>query len=331
MPRITLLLRLGGLLLFLAIAFWALDADVLLGALSHLTTGGIVAAAAAALLTITLGALRWCVLLNALGQNFSFVKVAAVSFIGNAINVALPTGMGGDLVKVLLLVSNEKQTSISGLMGTVAVDRMLGLLACMCVATGTLFLAQPLINRNGVAVSSGFLGLVLFAFGILGALGVIALNRRLPPGRKLWRHALAALSTMLHTVYAYRYHGGAIAWGLLISLVALSSICVAIWTLTLPFADLSFANVVLAVTGGILISSLPITVNGLGTREVVFIYVLGIGGLTPEQAVAVSLAWFTVTMFVSIILGGIALGFSRVITLSRLPAMLAERREQYYS
>jgi glycosyltransferase 2 family protein len=331
MPRIAFLLRLGGLLLFLAIAFWALDAYVLLQAFSHLTIGGIVTAAAAALLAITLGALRWGVLLSALGRNAGFGKVAAASFIGNAINVALPTGMGGDLVKVLLLVSSAERASISELTGTVAVDRMLGLVGCVCIAIAVLLSAQPLVHGNEVGVSLGFLGLALFAFGILGALGVIALNRRLPPRRKLWRHALAALSTMLHTVYAYRYHGGAIALGLLISVVALSSICVAIWVLALPFADLSLVSVVLAVTGTILISSLPITINGLGTRELVFIYVLGSGGLTPEQAVAISLAWFTVTMFISIILGGVALGFSRMMSLNRLSAMLAERRQQHYS
>jgi uncharacterized membrane protein YbhN (UPF0104 family) len=331
MPRLSLLLRLVGLLLFLGIAFWALDGEFLLLAFAQLSGVGILASVFAVVLTISLGALRWGVLLYAIGCRPGAASVAAASCIGNALNILLPTGVVGDLVKVLV-IGHQEQIPLSELFGTVAIDRILGLTGFICIAAVTLLTTEPL-ERGGtpLTVSPAFLGLLLIAVGVSAALVIMTLDRRLPPGRTGWRKMLAALSGVFQTVYAYRCHSSALAWGFVISLLSVLSVCVAIWFLALPFAIVSPFVVVLAVTASALIALLPVTVNGLGSRDLVFVLVLGGGGLTAEQAVALSLAWFAVTLVVSAGLSGLSLSlFPHLVSLTRLRALLNERRRQAF-
>ncbi|MGH8612351.1 MAG: lysylphosphatidylglycerol synthase transmembrane domain-containing protein [Gammaproteobacteria bacterium] len=320
----TFFLRLGGSLLLLGIAFVVLKGDAIWGALAELTAGGILAAAMAVVLAISLGAARWGVLLAALGHRPGAGPVAAASFVGNALNVLLPTGMAGDLVKALV-VGGRERISLSELLGTVAVDRLLGLTGFACLAVAVL-LPMRLSDSDGIglAASPSFLGLLFLAISVFGALAVVALDRRFPPRRALWRHTLAALATAMRTVYAYRHYRWALAWGLLVSLFAVFFVCIAVWLLALPFAVISPVSVVLAVTGGSLIALLPISINGLGSREMVFVFVLGKAGLTADEAVALSLAWFAITTVISVALGGLALGTApHLVSLTRLRALVS--------
>ncbi len=322
MLRSTFLLRLGGSLLLLGIAFVVLDADVIWRAFAEFTTGGILAAAVAAVVTISLGVLRWGVLLAALGHRPGAGPVAAASFVGNALNVLLPTGMAGDLVKVLV-VGGRERFSLSELLGTVAVDRLLGLAGFACLTVAVLL---PLSDSDGVglAASSSFFGLALLTVSVSGALAVVALDRRFPPRHALWRHTLSALATAMRTAYAYRHYRTALAWGLVVSLFAVFSVCIAIWLLALPFAIVSPVSVVLAVAGGSLIALLPISINGLGSREMVFVFVLGKAGLTADEAVALSLAWFAITIVISVALGGLALALApHLVSPTRLRALVS--------
>jgi uncharacterized protein (TIRG00374 family) len=302
MSRASLALRLGGLLVFLGIAFWTLDLHGFVGAFAELTGIGIIGAAVSALLTSSLGALRWGVLLSAIGRLPSIGAVTAATFIGSALNTLLPTGVAGDLVKVFA-ISNQQGASLSELLGTVAVDRMLGLAGFICIAFMVLSLNLP--EGSTLVISPGLLGLGCM-IGICLAFALVALDQWIPAKRSIWRRTLAALANLLYTVFGYRRHASALISGLLISLLAVFCVCGAIWLLALPFATISPAYVVLAVTAGALVSLLPLTVNGLGTRELVFVFVLGNSGLAPEQAVALSLAWFAITLIVAAALGGIS-------------------------
>src|SRR5262245_34307262 len=135
MARAKWLLRIGGPILFFVVASRILDRDFFVSAFSSLTTVGITTAVIAVILTVVLGAIRWALLLHAIGCRASVRTLAAASFVGQGLNVMLPTGMIGDVVKVVL-VGDEERTPLSELLGTVALDRILGLAGFLFAAVG---------------------------------------------------------------------------------------------------------------------------------------------------------------------------------------------------
>jgi uncharacterized protein (TIRG00374 family) len=54
-----------------------------------------------------------------------------------------------------------------------------------------------------------------------------------------------------------------------------------------------------------IISSIPITIYGLGTREIILISLFSLFGIIPEKIVSLSLFWFTILWLIPSILGGI--------------------------
>jgi glycosyltransferase 2 family protein len=329
MSKTKLFLRLGGVVLFLGIAFWTLDRGFFFRAFGKLTVVGITVSAAAAVVIILLGALRWGGLLRAIGCRPGVGSVAASSCIGNALNVLLPTGMVGDFVKILV-VRDQNRTSRAELLGTIAIDRMMGLAGFIFVAAVTMLTTRSLESRDLlISGSTGFLTLTFIAIGILAAPAFVILDRKLPASQAVWRRLLASLSDIVQTVYAFRRHPGVLVWSLFISVVAVLAITAALWFLALPFVRLPFGIVVLAVTISAVVSLLPITVNGLGSREFVFVLVLARGGMSAEQAVALSLAWFTVTFLASAGLGALSVVlFPRLVSLPRLRGLIDEHKRQ---
>jgi uncharacterized protein (TIRG00374 family) len=70
-------------------------------------------------------------------------------------------------------------------------------------------------------------------------------------------------------------------------------------------APVSFTTSISAVSLSNILSSIPVTVAGFGTRELVFTQVWGLNGYEPEVAISVSTVYFIITYLGSMLLGGI--------------------------
>jgi uncharacterized protein (TIRG00374 family) len=70
-------------------------------------------------------------------------------------------------------------------------------------------------------------------------------------------------------------------------------------------APVSYATSISAVSISNILSSIPVTVAGFGTRELVFTQVWGLNGYAPEVAISVSTVYFIITYLGSMLLGGI--------------------------
>ncbi len=113
----------------LAVALRQVHWSDLRAALSSVQPGWLLLAWALFILGVFVRAGRWQVLLNALGVRRPFRELSLWYFVGGFFNVILPTGFGGDAVRVVEVAADSGRTAAA--VNSVLVDRYLGLITLL--------------------------------------------------------------------------------------------------------------------------------------------------------------------------------------------------------
>jgi uncharacterized protein (TIRG00374 family) len=232
---------------------------------------------------------RWRVLLEAQGYTAPLAQLSGSYLVATFFNNFLPSNIGGDVIRVR--DSSRLTGSTTTSLAVVAIDRILGLGALYALALtaymagGTL--VRELAGADSVLLLLGFvfgaLAYVFFRPGIarrvVSALGVA----RLP-----W--ALKRFETVQAAVHVYRAQMPAV-WKAFLGSVALQAIVVYYYytvarSLQIP---LPLSACFLMVPLCTLVQTVPVSFNGWGIRESVFILYFGQVGLDRESALAFSL------------------------------------------
>src|SRR6478609_11604395 len=122
-----------------------------------------IAAAIGAYVIVELAAVvRWQILLKVQGINLSNGRIAALFIIGMFYNQFLPGGTGGDIVKTYLLWK-ETPNQKPGALLAVMFDRMIGLIALICITGVLIFLRYNWLTST--KATSPYVWLVLLVFG----------------------------------------------------------------------------------------------------------------------------------------------------------------------
>jgi uncharacterized protein (TIRG00374 family) len=286
---LLLIAKVGVSLALLAYLFLTSD----LRALNRrLRTGDTALLAAAILLygaILMLSTWRWRVLLQAQGYRAPMRDLSASYLVATFFNNFLPSNIGGDVIRVR--DSSHLTGSTTASLAVVAIDRILGLgalylLAAAAYLTGgsqlrTLVGALPALVVLGVVFAA--LAWVFFQPGIARwAMGLTRLAS-IP-----W--ARARFETVQAAVHVYRDRMWAV-WAAFLASLTLQSLFVFYYydvahSLGIPLAlSACFLMVPLCA----LIQTIPITFNGWGLREGVFILYFRQLGLPRDTALAFSL------------------------------------------
>jgi uncharacterized protein (TIRG00374 family) len=112
-------------------------------------------------------ALRWKSIATACGFPFPLRTSARLYLIGTFFNAFLPTGNGGDIVRGLLM-SNRTRYPLGGILGTIFVERITGLLVSLglIIITG-LTVFSRVFRLRGVLLSAAILSACTIAVCIL--------------------------------------------------------------------------------------------------------------------------------------------------------------------
>jgi len=127
--------RLRGLLqvaisaILLAVALRQVGWGELTGALAQIRLPWLAAAWGLFLLGVAVRAYRWQVLLRGLGVERPLAELTLWYFVGGFFNVLLPTGFGGDAVRVVELAQDTQR--VGPVLNSVVVDRYLGLISLL--------------------------------------------------------------------------------------------------------------------------------------------------------------------------------------------------------
>lgn len=220
---------------------------------------------------------RWQLILANFKVYQSTSALTKIHFIGIFCNNFFPSSIGGDVIRGLLIKSDK--TPLSVIVSSIFVERILGVVALVCLsglAFGYLLLfATELLPHTLVATLQQ-----VFLIGAAFALILVLFQRQV--NRFVRKINLRLAEGMTDH-----------KWMIFMQSVALHFIgIVALYLLSQALGEsLGFFYFVLLCPLVIVISMLPITINGLGLREGSFVLLFSFVGMTQEAALMISLLW----------------------------------------
>lgn len=300
------LLRIGVSATLLIIVLSQINLARLAQTLSEADLSLYAAALGLGMIGVALRAWRWKVLLDAVGAHAPFRKLLYLYFIGAFFNAFLPTGFGGDVVRVLEFGPGADKATAAG---TTIVDRLTGFIMLFALALVALPFALSLVpgwllGLIGALALAVLLGSLLLFEGNLLRRVTGALTSRLP-GRLQFLSLSGDgwLARMYAVITACGR--GAVLRALGVSLVFNSVLLFAAWLLAGAFR-LNVTPPTLLVFVPVATASLllPISVSGLGVREGIYVLLFAQVGVRQEQALAFSFAYYSIDL-VAGLLGGL--------------------------
>ncbi len=296
--------RLRGLLqvaisaILLAVALRQVGWGELTGALAQIRLPWLAAAWGLFLLGVAVRAYRWQVLLRGLGVERPLAELTLWYFVGGFFNVLLPTGFGGDAVRVVELAQDTQR--VGPVLNSVVVDRYLGLISLLLMG-----------------LVAGVLRPDLASPALVGLLAVLAVGGMLVAWlltRPWWRNAAGGDSRWARWLRRTKaadvaagltsYRRGAVAQAFLVSVVF--NLMQIGWNVLIGTGlglhlPIMFYFVIVPLTSAALL--LP-AVGGLGVREISYITLLGSAGVPQGIAMAFSLSIYAITALTGLV-GGV--------------------------
>ena len=235
---------------------------------------------------VLLRAYRWQILVRSLNADVPFRRLAELYFVGGFFNVFLPSGFGGDVVRVLELAQDVPAGLAAG---TVVIDRLTGLMMLFALA----LLALPFRPEDFpaqltwviVVICTGGLvaGFVLLQGSLLRRFGELLPERLLNAGNGFIPKLTEAIEEC-----GWRAIAGAMGVSVLFNLLQSGWWTTTAWALGLAVPYFYMLLVVPLLSLVMLIPS----IGGLGLRELIAPMLFAPAGLTPEQAIALTLLVF---------------------------------------
>lgn len=234
--------------------------------------------------SLYISTMRWRLLLP---EEFKKKRLFSFYLIGSFFNTFLPGSIGGDAVKTYYLYKEINSGSLS--LSSVFMDRYIGFVSLMIMG-----LISYLIGFNYLkgSIIEWLLPMIILAF-LTGSVVLFGLRF----GKKI-----RVLSQFYDYFDNYRNQKILIAKTLFLSFVVQTMSTMSMYVVTLGLGQhipLIYFFIFFPII--VTISTLPISISGIGIREGSFVLLFGLVGIRPEMATAMSFAWF-----LSISIGGLA-------------------------
>lgn len=251
-------------------------------------------------IVVLLSTVRWKVLLNALGSAPSFWTLCQSYMVATFFNNFLPSNVGGDVVRVRDAAKSAGSHTASLIVAVV--DRVVGFVALYVIAATAFLFGGPLVR--GLAGARVILLGLTAIFVVLGAIFlrsgmVTAITERIGLRRFPW--VWEKFESVQGAVNSFRARKTALVEGFLLSLV-LQFLGVTYFYMVARALriELEFGACLLMVPLCTLIQAIPISFNGWGLREGVYIFYFHQVGLPRESAFAFSIVGAALVVLLSI-------------------------------
>lgn len=286
-----------GLLVFI---FTQIDTATLLTNIRQVRVGWLLLAIGVMFLGVVIRAWRWKVLLNSIDMSVPLSELTAIYLIGFLFNNLAPSGIGGDVMRVVeLRQHNQRATDATT---SILVERFLGLIALQ-----TIGLIALLFDWAAVPIELAYLTVAMFlTLLITGYLFINQhlykfLQENLSPFRRLTK--IKVINKLFESFQSYP--GWAIRQAYGVSLLfngTLISMNICIGTAVGVQATIAQYAIFIPITSAVLI--IPFTVGGLGIREGTYVGLFREVGVPEETALAMSLFSYAIGNLCSGVIGG---------------------------
>jgi uncharacterized membrane protein YbhN (UPF0104 family) len=268
--------------------------DVLAAALRQANPTWVVCAIVVGFARLFLSAVRWHLLIKALdGLSPSLIMLTNYYVISVFFNNLAPANLAGDAARIGNLFREERDGIIAT--SSVVLERVLNL-AGLCVLCAWALIIWPIpdpLQFNRVLIATGIVGLVALIAGLTWvyyrppAKLQPYLSRIEAVGKAAMRHPselgqAVIVTGVLHFVT------------MLVTLCTLQAVSIQI-PITIQLAVYAIAGLAIA---------LPISIQGIGVREAVYVSLFAMAGVAPEDTLAALALNYLVLAFFSI-LGGV--------------------------
>ncbi len=236
------------------------------------------------LLALVIGACRWWLLLQKADMRLGAVPVARIYAIGTFSNTFLPTSVGGDVTRALLVVRRGPLLTRAAI--TIIVDRIAGLFGLVGMAW-IAFAFQPAVVPSDAQI---FLAWVTAAVLVGSLLALMAVFRGSRLARAITPHRLVSVArasrSLLHTYATDPL--------LLVALLISSLLYQALVSLQLVMlaraidVHLSLATAAVVLTLVTVVTLIPVSIGGFGVREGSYVVLLGGASIAATEATLIS-------------------------------------------
>lgn len=292
------LLRILVSLILLVIVIANVGAEQLWKTLTAIAPIWFLIALAIHLCGIVIRTFRWSILVRSLGVQVPFGRLFYLYMAGTFFNTFLPTGIGGDVVKIIDLAP---ESGGARAFSTVLADRLTGILGSSLIALIVALFDPMDVPPALVALIVFISGGILLATLLLTQQRLIDRVMRHVPG---WSKLLS--KGKIRRVYEAltSYSIGVIVRSTLISLPFTLTVIASQYALARGLGlQVPVQYFALFIPMTALVQMIPISFNGLGVREGTYQALFGTVGVAGEQAVAMSLMYYVLRVVTGLIGG----------------------------
>lgn len=303
--------RFGISIILLVILFQKIDYKATFKVIAHIDPAYFCLAVFIFFILEILVVLRWKMLLDAQEVGLPLSRVVSSFCGGLFLNLFLPSTIGGDIARSIDLGMHTKRHNV--IAASVLLDRLSGFAGVVLVALVSLifgyrlFLDQPSVYLV-VFIFTGILGgLLLFIFhkGIYNWLNRSSIPKnKNAPGPAVMAGLRDKIIKLHSQMHSYRLRPHVLYLNLLCSvLVQLGCALVSYFLLLSLHSGIRIIYPLVFTPITIIITTLPISIGGLGLRDMSSIFFYGKAGVAKDAALAQSLLTFAIMAAFSLLAG----------------------------
>jgi hypothetical protein len=240
---------------------------------------------------------RWLLIMEAIDTPIRALTGLRILLVSMWFNQALPSTVGGDLVRVWML--RAEQISWGNAVKGVLADRVTALIGLvLLIVVGFPFLLMRISDPRAI----GAIGALALA-GLAGTIVLITLDKWPSRIRSIWPiSGFASLGSLIgFLLLKFKRRGVLLATAILIHLMTTLTCYVLAEGL---HARLAIGDALLLIPPVILLSAIPISISGWGVRESAMVAGLTLVGVSPAEALATSVLLGLVSVVIGL-MGGV--------------------------
>lgn len=291
-------LRIAVTALTIGVLFWTYPLGEVAGYVGAAGMAGFGAAVAMVLVGIALMALKWSLLLPRVP-----IRTLVLALFAYCFYALLPAGqLGGEIAKALVV--RERHPAAAGVVSSILLDKVTGLLGLLLVAVAALTLSSAVVPWWEYALIAGMTFACLASMVFAGLLAR-AMLRWSPTRPGMASRGWTSMILVLQEIAAFAAHRTGFVETLALGFVSQAAMVACYLLLASPLGiDLPLASLAGAVALANLAGLVPISIAGFGVREAGLVALLTTRHHVPgAQAFALSLAVMA-TFLVPALIGG---------------------------
>jgi len=299
--RLLDLLKVAVSLVLIIILLRSIDLNALWEVVRNADPWYLLAAQIVLMLGVVVRAYRWQILVHDQRVDASLRELVSLYFVGFLFNNLLPSGFGGDAVKMYELSQRSHQGAEA--VSSVLVDRFMGLIALQMIGLVALVFSWQLVPSEIKVLTVLLFGVSLLAAWVVSYRRLWEfLAERVPLFDRLL--SIEAVHSLVSSLQSYS--GSALLRALGVGLVFNVLLIAANVLIGVSLGvDLPLAYYMIFVPLTSLVLILPISFAGLGVREGTYVVLFRQAGVAPEVALSMSLLVYVLGTVAPGLVGGV--------------------------